>query len=270
MEKNNILENLMTIFEELISNKVAIVVGIIFLVCIIIGLVRGFVRIVASLAATIAIVVVVTLATPFVGNVIMKVTPIEEIAQKKCAEILLADQSEDNKETEDNIKTEDNIETEDEEQEEYTKEEQITLLENAKIPEIFRQMLLENNNGEVYELLGVTTFVDYVGSYLARMLSNIAAFLLTWLIVTIIVRTILYMLGIISDLPLIGGINRLAGGALGLGMGLVIVWILFIAITLAYDTEIGKSCFENIQESSFLTFLYNNNILLRFVTKFRV
>ena len=78
------------------------------------------------------------------------------------------------------------------------------------------------------------------------------------------------MLGIISDLPVIGGLNRVAGGALGLGTGLIIVWILFIVITLLYDTGLGKACFENIAENEFLTFLYNNNILMQYITKFRV
>lgn len=245
--------------EEILSNKLLIVVGVIFLISVIVGMVRGFVKIVASFVATLAIILVVTLATPFVSSAIMKFTPIEDVVQKKCAEIILTNQNE-------------NTEQEsvpEEAAQEYTREEQINLLENAKLPELFRQMLLENNNGEIYQALGVTTFTDYVGSYLAKLLSNIIAFLLTLIVVTIIVRTILYMLGIISDLPVIGGINRLAGGVLGLGSGLVIVWIVLIAITLMYDTSLGKMCFEDIENSKFLTFLYDHNILLNFITKFR-
>lgn len=245
--------------EEILSNKLLIVVGVIFLISVIVGMVRGFVKIVASFVATLAIILVVTLATPFVSSAIMKFTPIEDVVQKKCAEIILTNQNE-------------NTEQEsapEEAAQEYTREEQINLLENAKLPELFRQMLLENNNGEIYQALGVTTFTDYVGSYLAKLLSNIIAFLLTLIVVTVIVRTILYMLGIISDLPVIGGINRLAGGVLGLGSGLVIVWIVLIAITLMYDTSLGKMCFEDIENSKFLTFLYDHNILLNFITKFR-
>lgn len=236
-------------------NELLIIVGIIFAVCVVIGFVRGFVKIVASLAATIAIIVVVAIATPFVSDVIMKVTPIESFAQEKCSEMLQLNLS--------------GEETSEEAQEEYSKEEQITLIENSKLPEMFRELLLENNNNEIYASLGVTTFTDYVGSYLAKLLANIIGFLLTFLVATIIIRTILYMLGIISDLPVIGGVNRLAGGALGLGTGLVIVWILFIAITLMYDTNLGRRCFENIAENQFLTILYENNILLKVITKFR-
>ena len=44
------------------------------------------------------------------------------------------------------------------------------------------------------------------------------------------------MLGILNKLPVIGGVNRLAGALVGVGIGIVIVWILFIVVTLLYDT----------------------------------
>lgn len=235
-------------------NELLIIVGIIFLLCMIVGFVRGFIKIVASLASTIAIIVLVAFLTPFVSNIIQRVIPIEEFAQNKCEQILMLEQDDEEGVTE---------------QQEISREEQIRLLENADLPEIFRQLLLENNNNEIYKTLGVSTFSGYVGSYLARLISNIVSFLLTLLAVTIVIRTILYILGIISDLPVIGGLNRLAGGVLGLGTGLILVWVLFIVITLLYDTEIGKMCFENISENQFLTILYENNILLDYITKFK-
>ncbi len=242
---------------ELITNELLMIVVLIFAISVIVGLTRGFIKIVASLAATLVIMIVVTMATPFVSEAIMKMTPIEKIVQEKCTEILLTEQSETD------------VDMGELQQKEFTKDEQISLLENAKLPEVFRDLLLENNNGEMYEVLGVTTFLDYVGSYLAGIISNIAAFLLTFVIVSIVVRTIIYMLGIISDLPVISGVNRLAGGALGLGTGLVIVWIVFIVITLMYDTQFGERCFENIARSEFLTMLYDKNILLNLVTKYK-
>lgn len=240
-------------------NELLIVVGIIFLICVINGVSRGFVKIVASLAATIAIIILVAIATPFVSDTIMTVTPIEKVMQEKCNEILGI-----------NLEVQEDEEQEEVEAKEFTREEQITMLENAELPDFVKELLLENNNSEIYKSLGVSLFSDYVGSYLARLLANAIGFLLTFLVVSIIVRTILYMLGIISDLPVIGGINRVAGGALGLGTGLIVVWILFIMITLLYDTGLGKACFENIAENEFLTFLYNNNILMQYITKFRV
>ena len=76
-------------------------------------------------------------------------------------------------------------------------------------------------------------------------------------------------MGTIEKIPVIRGLNRLGGGLLGIGTGLIIVWVLFIVITLLYDTQIGKACLDSIMEDKFLTNLYNSNILMNYITKFR-
>lgn len=239
-------------------NGLSIVVAGIFLLCAFWGYRRGFIKIVASLAATLATIMLVAFLTPYVSGMLLKVIPIEKTMQEKCIEILMPEAEVEEGEE---LALPDDAET--------SRETQITLIENAKLPEIFRQSLLENNNDEIYETLGVTTFTEYVGSYLAKLVANIISFLLTLIVVTIAVRTVTYTLGIIAKLPIIGGLNRVAGGILGMGTGLVMIWILFIVITLMYDTEIGVLCFQHIGENEFLTELYNNNILMNFITKFR-
>lgn len=238
-------------------NGLTIVVAAIFLFCALWGYCRGFIKIVASLAATLATIMLVIFLSPYVSDMILKVVPIEKTIQEKCIEILRV-QTE--SETGEAVIPE-NIET--------SRETQISLIENAEIPEVFRQLLLENNNDEIYETLGVTTFTEYVGSYLAKLIANIIGFLLTLIVATIVVRAITYSLGIISNLPVIGGMNRVAGGIVGMGTGLVVVWILYVIITLMYDTEIGTLCFKYIAESEFLTKLYDNNVLMNYITKFR-
>lgn len=245
-------------------NKTLIVVGIIFLICMIVGYVRGFIRIVASLAATLATIVLVAFLSPYVSGVLLDVLPVEKMVEDKAIEILLGEKpvmEDSEEEASQEIVIPSEVET--------SREVQITLIENADLPEVFRQMLLENNNGEIYKALGVNSFSEYVARYLAKIFTDIAGFLLTLLAATIVVRTILYILGIISDLPLIGGINRLAGAALGLGTGLIVVWVLFIVITFLYDNSISQMCMEDIAANEILTELYNRNLLMNFVTKFR-
>ncbi|MBQ8804522.1 MAG: CvpA family protein [Tyzzerella sp.] len=227
-------------------NELLLVVGGIFLVCIFMGVKKGFIKIVASLCATLVIIVLVAFVSPYVSNVIRAHTPLESMMKEKCAEILMPEEGAGS-----------------------SREEQIVLIEQSELPPMFKELLLKNNNSEVYESLGVDTFIDYAGTYFAKIISDIAAFLLTFLVVSIIVRTALYILGVIGDLPVIGGVNRLAGGAVGIGTGLVIVWILFIVITLFYDMAISKMFLQNIEESKILQILYDNNILMNFLTKFR-
>lgn len=228
-------------------NELLILVAGIFLLCFIIGVSRGFIKIVASLSATLIVLVLVMFSMPYVGKALRDYTPFEEKIKEKCIEVLQPGE----------------VDT-------SSRDVQINLIENSEFPQVFKELLLANNNAEVYESLGVTTFVDYVGEYMAKLFSDIAAFLLAFIVITAVVRIILYILDIIGNLPIIGGLNRLAGGALGLGTALIIVWILFIAITMLYDLPISKLFLQNIEENEFLQFLYNNNILMNFVTKFRV
>lgn len=248
-------------------NNTLIIVGAIFLICMIIGYTRGFIRIIASLAATLATIILVTFLSPYVSGVLMNVLPVEEMVEEKAMEILMGESQPIDENDEENEEGE--VEVVIPEEVETSREVQISLIENSKMPEMFRRLLLENNNKEIYEVLGVSTFSDYVVKYLAKLFTDIASFLITLLAVTIIVRTLIYILGIISDLPLIGGVNRLAGAVLGLGTGLIVVWLFFIVITFIYDNQISQMCMKDIAANEILTELYNKNILMNFITKFR-
>lgn len=238
-------------------NASLLIVGIIFAVCVFVGYQRGFIKIIASLLATIATIILVLFLSPHVSQWIQKSTPLKEIVQAKCIEILMPDGE-----------AEDAAAEEELQEVAISKEEQITLIEGAKLPEVFRQMLKENNNNEVYEALGVTTFIEYVGAYIAKIIADVFAFLLVLLVATIAVRIVLGIVGVIGKLPVIGGVNKLAGGVLGIGTGLVIVWILFFVVTLLYNTSIGVMVFEDIAESKILTQLYDSNIIMKYITKF--
>lgn len=245
-------------------NNTLIIVGAIFLICMIIGYIRGFIRIVASLAATLTIIVLVTFLSPYVSGVLLNVLPVEKMVEDKAMEILLGEE-----EVGDIEDAENEVENVIPQEVETSREVQISLIENAKMPEMFRRLLLENNNNEIYQVLGVSSFSQYVVKYLAKLFVDIASFLITLLVVTIIVRTGIYILGIISDLPLIGGVNRLAGAVLGIGTGLIVVWLFFIVITFMYDNEISQMCMQDIAANEILMELYNKNILMNFITKFR-
>jgi len=73
-------------------------------------------------------------------------------------------------------------------------------------------------------------------------------------------------LDLISKLPLLNGVNKTAGLLAGLLHGLVIVWVFFLIITVFGGTKIGQQALEMIGESEILSFIYNNNLLLKFIT----
>lgn len=233
-------------------NILLLVVGIIFVGSVIVGYKKGFVKIVASLLATLISMVLVMVLMPHVSTWIQNSTPLKTTIQEKCIEALQLDGGP-------SVSLSDI---------EIPREHQISLIEGANLPSIFQDMLLENNNNEVYANLGVSTFGEYVGAYIAKVVADIIAFLVTFILVMIIVRIGLNLLGIVNKIPLIGGANRLVGAILGGGIGILIIWVLFIVITLLYSTSLGAACMESISGNAILSKLYDSNLLMNAITKF--
>lgn len=146
---------------------------------------------------------------------------------------------------------------------------QISAIEAADLPDVFKNLLTENNNSEMYQRLGAETFAQYVGNFLSELILNILAFLGSFILITIVIRAIVFALDIVSNLPVLGALNRIAGGIVGLAGALVIVWTAFIVITLLYVTGAGKELFSMIESDVFLNTLYQYNPLMSLATMFR-
>ena len=255
-------------------NWLLIGVGVIFLIGMVIGYVRGFVKIIVSFGVTVATVILVITVTPQVADALKKYTPIDDMIQKKMVSMMTPDIGDiDFSGTElEGVDIESSGITMEEIKEklgdiEIPRQKQVEMLEAADIPALFKNGLLENNNSEAYKVLKVKSFPEYVGAYLSDIIIKMVAFLLTFIIITILVRAVIFALDIITALPVIKGLNRFAGILVGMLIALIVVWIGLFVITLIYNTQIGQECFKWIGESDLLTFLYDKNIILEFATK---
>ena len=143
---------------------------------------------------------------------------------------------------------------------------QMAAIEQAQLPEVFKVLLTNNNNNEIYQELGVETFAQYVGSFLSKLMIHAVAFLCTFLLVTVILRAVIFALDIVSELPVLGVVNRLAGGAIGLVCALIIIWLMFVVITLLYTTSFGREAYDVIQAHKTLSVIYEYNPIMRLAT----
>ena len=277
-------------------------VGIIFLICIIIGICQGAIRIAVSLATTLLTLLIVFFATPHAAKAIAQYTPMDEMIEQKVSAaimdaakthlsegigdltggISIGDIMEGNIDEEllSQLGIADKLPSGDDEGGEGDSEDsgildnmeiprdmQQEAINAADLPDIFKDLLAVNNNSEIYEELGVNTFAQYVGSFLAKVIINIISYLGTFLIATIILRAIIFALDIVAELPVFGLINRLAGGVIGFVGAAIIVWILFVVVTLLYTTVIGKDIYQAIQGNGILKFLYDNNPIMSMAAK---
>ena len=104
-----------------------------------------------------------------------------------------------------------------------------------------------------------------MSSYLAETILQAVAFLVTLLLVGVFVQGIAFSLGIAAKLPVLHGINKLAGLLLGLAEGVFAVWVLFFVITVCSTTEWGGKLLVMIAENDILCWIYRSNLLFVFL-----
>lgn len=137
-------------------------------------------------------------------------------------------------------------------------------IKDLPIPKSLKNTLLKEE--DKYKNLAFKSFKGYITGYLTDIIINALAFIVTFTIITILLWVICFALNIISKLPILNQINKLAGLFAGLLQGLVIVWLFFVVITVLGGTTFGQDALKMIGEDEILSFIYNNNFLLGFIT----
>lgn len=228
-------------------NWLLIVVLAIIAVCMLIGYFKGFVKMLFSLCSIVLAIVLVSAVRPYVNEFLRTSTPLYNTV-KNSADNMISEQFGYGEEME-SIDSDVSA--------------QVKAIEQMELPGILKNSLLENNNAEVYRMLAVSKFSDYVSGYIAYIAVNAVGFVFSFLFVMLILSVIFGVLDIMAKLPVIHGINKIAGCLLGLAEGLVIVWIGCILLTIFGSTDLGQETFRLISQDAILGFLYNNNLLLK-------
>mgnify|MGYP002539546330 FL=1 len=106
------------------------------------------------------------------------------------------------------------------------------VIESLEIPDQIKKLLIENNNGEVYQEMGVQIFEDYVGKYLADRVIRVIIFTVLFIVFYAFLHIIIVWLNLISRLPILYGLNKIAGAVLGLAEALIFIWVGALVLTL--------------------------------------
>ena len=129
----------------------------------------------------------------------------------------------------------------------------------------FLQNSIEGSDTELLDALRVLGMENAVSGYLADEILRWAAFLIALLLAGVLIRGIVFSLGIVSHLPILHGLNKTAGLLLGFAEGVVLVWIFFVVITVCASTSVGGQLLKMTAQSSILSWLYRNNLLLNWL-----
>ena len=144
--------------------------------------------------------------------------------------------------------------------------EEVNYIEELGVPSIIKDALIKNKTPDVYEAMNVNNFKGYVVQLISTFIISVAVFLVLWIIVKIILGIISITLDLVSSLPIISDIDRVGGLLAGLVNGFLIVWIGLLLVTVFASTQIGQNIFAQINDSQFLSVIYNYNLILIFLS----
>ncbi len=134
--------------------------------------------------------------------------------------------------------------------------------EMDNVPDFIKDLLKTNNNADIYEALGISEFSEYVSNYITCLILNAISLIVSFLIIYIILRIAGYFLDMLSRIPIVNGLNKIGGLIFGFLNGVVYLWLACIIVTIFSTTSWGQYIFSQINDSVFLSFIYNNNYLL--------
>lgn len=105
-------------------------------------------------------------------------------------------------------------------------------------------------------------------AYLAPLIIKSASFIVVYVVAGLVLMIIEKTLCLIARLPVLSSLNRLAGAGVGAMKGLIIVWLLFMVMTIFMDKDIAGRGLRQIGENPILTSLYDNNLIVKLVADF--
>lgn len=230
-------------------NWLLIVVLAIILFSAILGAAKGLLRLLFSLVAVVLLVGLVAYATPHISGFIQSHTKLgitisEHVAGK--------------------------IEQSMESAVDATVASQEQSLEAAgiQLPEVLQQAIFEKGVNAAEGAIAQTGVYQQMGDQVAGIILAVLSFVVALLIALLIVFTIGKVTDLANKIPVVKGINRFLGFFAGGFLGFIIVWLLFMLIGIVSGTELGQSMLGQIQDNSFLSALYNDNLLLKLIVQF--
>ena len=211
----------------------------------------GFVKSVFSLISTVAVIIITILVSPIVTNMLKSSEMIAGTIQSKLEAVV------------DLSGIANNLSAEEE-------KDPAAFIDGLELPDSIKETIknslaetMEEKKEEAADFVGdkLNSLEVYICERLTDIILNALGFFITFIVAAAGLAVLCFVLDLLSKLPVLHQINTLFGVAMGALEGLVILWIVFIVITMLGSTAFGQTCLNMIWESKILSFLYDSNIL---------
>lgn len=223
-----------------------------------IGYRKGLIRMVISVLSVVVTLVLVVTIQPTVSNMIKKTEIYEQLKNETVAVIH-------NKVYQEFEESELWKETDD--LEELTTEILTRLNIPQEVQKFVKGSISKTNIKETTMESIADNLANQIGGKLADLVLDCGVFVVSYLLILVCVKLVFGAMNIISYLPLIHGANKIAGLLLGLAEGVCVVWIFFLLMTTIGGAELNETLFPQIQGNPLLSFLYENNLLMKYIMR---
>lgn len=140
------------------------------------------------------------------------------------------------------------------------------ILSNLPIPETMKDSMEKDMEKEL-TLPTRADVKEYVSKRLSDTIINAIAFVATLAVAIVVLFVVCRVLNLLAKLPLLRQVNAACGLLSGFAEGILIVWILFVVLTMFAGEAFGQSALAMIAENPFLDYLYKSNLIARFVMR---
>lgn len=227
-------------------NWLSIVVLIFLAICIKSGFCKGFFRTISGILSIIISIVLVSMFNPQISDFIKENTPIYREIKKASYEKLEPVITEKLEEGMDDAVVNE-------------------IIEELPLPSYMIELLDRASKQQGVANKAAESLAEFASAYVAQMILNGISFMITLIMISIIIHILFSALDAVFSIPVLSTLNRLAGALAGAVQAVMILWIVFLVISLCFQTEWGKAAVEMLQENPLTKVIYDTNLWMKII-----
>lgn len=257
-------------------NTLTVIVILIIVFGAVIGFMRGLLRCLIGIAFSLLSVLIAYLISPFMYGVLVEKTSLDDYATERISAIIEEDIEQKIKEeylekTGQNLTDMSLLESLKEQVYQYDpdKSDQANIINNLNIPESLKKSLVDDNAYGEKTDIEADNFYDYIAKLIVKRAMKMTAYVVSFMLISLIFAIIIITLKLVTKLPVIGGLNKVGGAFLGALIGLVAIWIMFTVFVSFPGQELCQNAAKQIEESKILSLIQDSNIFMGIVERIK-
>ncbi len=129
------------------------------------------------------------------------------------------------------------------------------ILSTSEIPKAVENMILDNIQNGAFSSMGISTLSDYFNQTLINLTLSLVSFLIIFFAVKLVCLFVIGLVDYVVKLPVLKQCDKLIGGAVGVLLSVVFVWVIFSIVPI-FMSVLPLEDFNTLIQESFLGKLF--------------